>query len=374
MKKIAILGIVLGLFLGGCGAEKSDEVLKIGGMFAISGEVAPFGVGEMRGAEIAFDEVNENGGVEMWNEEKGLREKRQIEFVVEDTACDGKKAVTGFLKLMDWDGVKYFVGPSCDMEILAIAPQIDQKGAFLAAPGASKEIPGAADGLVSLWANAFKEGELMAEKIIDLGKKRAALFFHFDDYYIEIADGFREKFEELGGDVVYEVHWEDWGKGDFRTELLLAKEKGIDVLVAQTVIFNNQVLVKQSEELGMEILIVVNSDNFGEDFKGVGEGLILPYFVFDNEAGDLQEFLEEYRERYEEEPNVFIASIGYDIAKILVAALENTNGEPVKMREWIMENEHEGLTGKMVFADDGTVLREYEWRQLKGGEFMKFED
>ena len=67
MKKSLALILTLSLLTlvaAGCGSGSgSDDVIKIGFLGALTGEVASYGIYTLKGMELAVEEINEAGGV-----------------------------------------------------------------------------------------------------------------------------------------------------------------------------------------------------------------------------------------------------------------------------------------------------------------------
>ena len=54
-----------------------------------------------------------------------------IEFIFEDSACDAKKALSGYRKLLEMDGARMFLGPCCGNELESIAPLLEKNGSLV---------------------------------------------------------------------------------------------------------------------------------------------------------------------------------------------------------------------------------------------------
>ena len=71
------------------GAESTAAAFKIGGTGPLTGDAAIYGNAVKNGAQIAVDEINAEGGI-------------QIEWNMEDDENDPEKAVSAYNNLKDW--------------------------------------------------------------------------------------------------------------------------------------------------------------------------------------------------------------------------------------------------------------------------------
>jgi len=63
MKKILIIMAALLLLLGLATSGWAAQTIKIGGLYSLTGGLAPFGPPIANGAKLAVDQINEAGGL-----------------------------------------------------------------------------------------------------------------------------------------------------------------------------------------------------------------------------------------------------------------------------------------------------------------------
>ena len=122
MKLTAILGAVSVLALLAGNAQAQEQTLKIGALVTQSGAGASWGNGMLRAAELAAEDANNDGGLEV------AGTKYKVEVIAYDDAYKANEAVTAANRLVFEDKVKYIIGTVGSAPILAIQPITEEAG------------------------------------------------------------------------------------------------------------------------------------------------------------------------------------------------------------------------------------------------------
>lgn len=208
MKKLIHSLIVAVLMLGGINVHAD---IVVGAPFALTGPIAEFAKGMRQAAEMATNQVNQQGGV--------LGKTYKLEFV--DTACDPDKATDVVRNLIENMGVVALVGSVCSGETLRQARSVSIPAGVvtLSVASASALITSLDDkDLVFRTApsDALK-GQAMAKTAFDMGIRDIAVSHANDAYNTGVAGIFAIAFKALGGRVtVSQVHQP--GRTDYRGE------------------------------------------------------------------------------------------------------------------------------------------------------------
>ncbi|HEY4542882.1 MAG TPA: ABC transporter substrate-binding protein, partial [Noviherbaspirillum sp.] len=112
MKKYLIAAAVLSM----AAPVMAQETLKIGAVVTLSGAGAAWGQGMLYAAELAADDVNAKGGLEVGGK------KYKVQVVAYDDKYQANEAVTAVNRLVFEDKVKYLIGPVGSAPALAVAP------------------------------------------------------------------------------------------------------------------------------------------------------------------------------------------------------------------------------------------------------------
>lgn len=102
MKRKLIILVVISLLLAATGWAKTQEPIKIGAFFALSGPAAAIGTPTKLVAQMAVDKINKEGGIN----------GRPLQLVVGDTESDPAKAAAIAKKFIHEDKVAAIIGPT----------------------------------------------------------------------------------------------------------------------------------------------------------------------------------------------------------------------------------------------------------------------
>src|SRR5262249_59535751 len=110
-------------------ASAQDKVIKIGGLFPMSGPGAYFGAQDKQGIELAIELLNKAGGA-------------KLEIQYEDSACSPLPATQAAKRLLEQYKPQVVIGEECSDATLAIMPLMEQaKVPLLNAGSSSIKIP-----------------------------------------------------------------------------------------------------------------------------------------------------------------------------------------------------------------------------------------
>ena len=226
MKKVFALvltfAMVLAMFAG-CGSSGSADknTIKIGMTGPLTGGASAYGIAVRGGMQIAVDEINAKGGL-------------QIEFRAEDDEADGAdKAVSAYNSLKDW-GMQILAGPVTTGSSLAIGAEAVNDKIFMLTPSAS------AEDVAMLGSNVFQmcftdpnqgasAADLMAAKWP--GATIGVIYDSSDAYSAGVRDGFLDKAADLGLNIaVSDASFTSDNKADLSTQVTQCKDAGCDVV------------------------------------------------------------------------------------------------------------------------------------------------
>ena len=196
---IFCLGMVaiLGMFAVATPAHAQDKLIKIGGLFPMSGPGAYFGAQDKQGIELAIEQFNK-AGVNGY--------KLEVKF--EDSACSPLPATQAAKRLLEQYKPLVVVGEECSDATLAIMPVMEQaKVPLLNAGSSSIKItdPG------NPWTFRIMPNEVMQGVDIAthaykrLNARTAVLLYENTNAGIGNAKVFGDTFKSLGGQILADI-------------------------------------------------------------------------------------------------------------------------------------------------------------------------
>ena len=371
MKKVfAILlaaMMVVAMFAGCGSSEKTtadNNVIKIGMTGPLTGDAAVYGTAVEAGIEIAVEEINAKAEAE-----GGLK----IEFKSEDDEADGEKAVSGYNVLKDW-GMQVFIGTVTSGACNAVAPEAVSDEIFLLTPSASSvEVAMAGASTFQMCFTDPNQGASAAE-VISVNWADAAvgvIYDSSDDYSSGLYEGFMDKAEELGLNVVCETSFTKDTKSDLSTQVTDCKDKGAVLMFLPIYYTEASQILNIANKIGYEPTFfgcdgmdgILDVEGFD---TSLAEGLAL-MTPFDANATDdaTKSFVAKYTEKTGGVPNQFAAD-AYDCVYAVYAACTAAGVDgstaPADVCAALMEQFNtmtfDGLTGSgMTWDENGMISK-----------------
>ncbi len=372
MKWLKTLTMVCAILSVGLGTAIAGDTVKIGLLAPLTGFAAADGSSVHNSVKLAVEKVNADGGL--------LGKK--VELVAYDDRADAKEAVGLAQKLIEQDQVIAVVGGSYSTPSRAVAPIFQEEGVpFVAAYAVHPDITKAGDYCFRNGFLGMVEGRAAGYVVVSMLKaKKIAMITSDNDFGRTLAAGFNEYVGKHGdgAKIVYQQAY-PFKEKDFKPYLSKIKELKPDVLFASGYYFQTGPIVKQARELGLNCQILgeegADSPKFLEIAGKAAEGFMLVTNLNrDDPRAEVENFLSEYRKRYQVEPDMVGAS-GYDAFMIIADAVKRAGSlKGDAIREAISQTkDFNGLTGMIKgFTKDGEVIKEVQVQVVKNGAFHHF--
>lgn len=346
MKKVIktlLIALFTLIFFIGCSKEDTS-VIKIGGIFPLSGDVAVYGVEAKNGIELAILEINAKGGVN----------GKQLVLVSEDDEGSPEKTVNAFKKLTSKDKVKIVIGSLTSGCTAAITTLAQNQKILLIAPAATMESITDAGNYVfrACFIDPFQGtvGGKFAAEILD--SKRAAVLYDTDnDYSVGLYENFKKSFVANGGSMAAEESYTS-GDVDFNAQITKIKSANPDVVYLPDYYATVSLIAKQLRAQDIHTPIV-GADGWGGLVDNAGDE-VLNGFYSDHYAADSTDdivvsFVNAYKDRYKSTP-VSFAALGYDCVYILKDAMERAGSEEASLvRNEVEKTNGAYVTGQLTF-------------------------
>ena len=364
LKTLSIL-IVIAIVVFGCVNNKKEEVIKIGVILPLSGDVAVYGKSLQNGLDLALGKYMKENPLKM-----------KVKLIYEDSKADPKIAVSSMQKLTTVDKCNIVLGGFSSSEVLSIAPIAEKNKVVLISPTASSpNVTNAGDYIFRITPSDNFDGEIMARFAYkELNLRNVALIFSNNDYGLGISKVFVSKFISLGGKISVQKSFES-GVNDFKPQLTSIKEAkpdGIYIIAAGEI----GIILKQKSEINL-----INTKTFTVglaenpktiEIAGNAANYVYysyPAFQVNSDNATIKNFVADYKSKFSKEPDVLVA-YGYDLMNITLSVLENNfeSSDKIKNALYRIKN-FSGITGQTSFDKNGDVTKSAGIKVIKQGKF-----
>ena len=363
MKKILLLVSLLALFVLSCGAKssKDSDVIKVGVIGALTGNVAQYGTSTINGFKLKVKEINAAGGIN----------GKKIEIVEADSKGDVQEAINAFKKMVSQDKIDIFVGEVTSGPSLAIAPLAQQaKIPMITATGTAFDITKGKDFVYRTTFTDPYQGVVVAKYAKAKGYKNITVLTNTgSDYSVGLANAFKEQAKKDGITITEEKYTND--DKDFKAILTKVKGQNPQAIFIPDYYNTIGLIISQAKDLGITAQYFGGDgwDGIQTNFGAVAEGAIFAsQFSPEDKAENVQKFMKDYQAKFHKEPIMF-AALGYDTVEIVEAALKSAKDlTGPSIREAM--NGVSGInliTGKLKFDADRNPEKAVTFIEVKGG-------
>lgn len=344
-----------------------DDVIKIGAVLPLTGDVAVWGNNTKEGIDLAVEIINKNGGLD----------GKMIKIIYEDSQALPAKGVTAITKLIKLDNVSAVIDNSVSSVTLAMAPIAEKNETVILATGATAPaITNAGDFIFRIWNSDDLEGRVIAEYAFnELKIKKIAILFVNNDYGYGLKDVFEEEYIKLGGSVTVIEKFEQ-SETNFKPQLTKIKSDNPESIYLVGYPREVAQCLKQTAELGLNS-IVLSTVAFEDPYiielaKNASEGVIYPYPVTPDVNNEkVKSFYDSYQNKYNKDPGI-TCDVGYDAVNMLLEAMilsKGQSGSDIKEGLMMIKNYH-GVSGIMEFDKNGDVHKPIGFKTVQNQKFI----
>ena len=375
MKKLVSVLLVLVMTMAVACSAVAEDALKIGVIGPMTGGAAVYGNAVAHGAQIAANEINALGGM-------------QIILDVQDDESDPEKAINAYNATLD-NGTQMILGTVTTAPCVAVSAQAYEERIFMLTPTASSaDVTAGKDNAFQVCFTDPGQGMAAANMIAEkkMGTKIGVIYNNADVYSTGIYQAFEARAKDLGLEIVAVSTFASDDNADFSVQIAACKDAGADLVFLPIYYTPASLILAQAKAVeyapvffggdGMDGILTLE----GFD-KTLAEGLmLLTPFAASSQEEKIQSFVKQYVAAYGEEPNQFAAD-AYDGVYALYAASQNggINGEtsPEDACEMLIEQfatlQVSGLTGELTWATTGEVTKTPAVYVIQDGIYVKVE-
>ena len=354
MKKLLALSLALLLTLA-LSVTAAAETIKIGGIAPFTGFASFYGNSVREGADLYVDEVNAAGGIL----------GKEVEIIWLDDKGEAVEASNAYNQLVT-EGVSVIFGPVTSTPSLAVGPLAAKDNIVMLSPSATAfEVTDAGDNVFRTCFLDPYQAELLATFSKDTlnAEKAAVLYINTDAYSIGLYESFAAKAEELGIEIVA-VEAIDENDADYTPQLIKIADAEPDVVFICYYYETAAKVLRQAVDVGLNSYML-GADGFAsiEDQVLDAPELLDKAFYCDSfttldDSPVAQAFMKAFENKYEKTASGFNA-LGYDTAKILLAAIEAAGDETDRdaIKAAMKATDIYCATGRIIFDDHNDPIK-----------------
>ncbi|MFA6534447.1 MAG: ABC transporter substrate-binding protein [Patescibacteria group bacterium] len=356
------------------------SVIKIGLVEELTGEMAAVGQSGRQAAELAVQEINLAGGLQLSGREY------PVKLIVKDNGSNEEQTRQAVRGLIKNDGVNIIIGPNASHYALAAAEVAEELRTPLLAPWStnpqttldSKGFP-----KKYIFRAAFLDsfqGQALAQFAGEVLKAKTAAIFY--DAGAEVLKGqaefFRRSFVRDGGQIVADESYQA-GSSDFAAQLQKIKTANAEVIFLPSYYQEAALIIKQAKAMGLTAPFLGSDGWVGPELLSrcgaACEGDYLSaHYAADSTSPVTQKFVAAYRAAYGATPDD-VAALTYDSFGLLQAAVATIKNPGRGAIRGALSGltDYNGVTGKISFTkNSGDPVKGAVILQIKGGQLIWF--
>jgi branched-chain amino acid transport system substrate-binding protein len=368
MKRIwACFIIAIGWLIAAAAANAADT-LKIGFVGGQTGYMAQCDQPSLKGMELAVAQINDKGGIDG---------KLPIELIARDSRSEVSPSAVMAQELLS-EGVTVMISP-CDVDHSVAVAQITAPAQVPAISSCASTPSLASVGGEYMFVNCTPDnlqGGVLAKYAAEQGYKRTLVLVSRDTpYTYQLPMYFAEAFKKAGGELIGTVEYK-LGQQDFAAEVtkIKALDPQPDVIMTSAYEPDFPAFLKQLRSAGIATPVLGSDGLDSPTIWGLGavaDGVVFTNAGFPVEGSSLAQFASDYKQHFGEESLTSFNATGYDVIKIIEAAVIAAGGKTdgKSIRDAIDNlQDVQVATGKITYRGLGRVpLRSVALNKVEGG-------
>ena len=326
----------------------------LGASGPLTGSASSYGISVQQGAQIAVNEINENGGI------NGVL----FDFRMIDDEATAEKASTAYDTLYE-GGMQISIGSVTSGSCESFASRADEDGVFFITPSASAAtVIAASDYGFRICFGDPDQGVLAADELTANYSKIGAIYDTSDTYSSGIYEAFRDRMNELNVEYI-EQSFDQENNRDFSTQVDALAE--CDAIFLPIYYTEAGLIAKACAAKGVEAVLFGcdGLDGIADQLDDTVTAKISYITPFDATSTDEKTaaFVASYQDAYGTTPDQFAAD-AYDAVYVVYNAMlktgvDNVNVAPDALGDAVVAAitdpsfSYDGVTGSMTWETSG---------------------
>lgn len=343
--------------------------VRIGCVISSTGAASTLGDQVRKGMDLALEIETESGDV-----------PGSVSLFYRDDATNPEVGVRALEELVSREHVPFVIGAVSSPVTLALATACERHRIVLLSPTASApEITAAGDWVFRIHPSDAAEAVSMADFAKDVGFHRLAVAAVEDRYGESLRDAFVARVAEGGMELAGVAMFEEGDVPDVDRAVRAVAALDPEAVYLAAYATDAVAFSRALRELGCNARVLGTSalnDEFVREAGAAADGAVFPGASFRVEETDpaVSRFVERYRERYGEDPDVWAAH-GYDAVRVALRAFRDARRfRPESLREALAAiDDYDGAAGPAAFDANGDVMRYPRLLVVRGDETIPYD-
>ena len=299
----------------------TDTEILVGTITDLSGVTAVQGVNNANAVRVAFDEVNEKGGIN----------GRKIRYIVEDSQYQVPRAVQAINKLINSDGVFFTIEDGGTPMNNATFPMAIEKNVPKLLPlSAARSMFEPFNRLKFSQYSSYVDQMRAGVKyfVEQRGKKAICAMYQDTDFGKDVLAGAQMQAEAMGMKIVATTAHKPTDT-DFTAAIAKLREANCDLITMGTIVRDSTLIIATVKKVGWKVdmlgqvasydtAIAEAPGNVADGFYSMSPSL---YAYPDDPRPAIKAFTQKYKARYGVDVN-YLGEMGYTSAQIAIEALQ----------------------------------------------------
>jgi branched-chain amino acid transport system substrate-binding protein len=355
LRRRTVSAVIAAGLVGSAGAARAQARGSVGFgiLTALSGPLAAPGRFQMNGFNLAMDELNEAGGIEV-----GGRRLR-VELKTYDTRGNPAEGASAMQRLTTVDRVPVVLGELSSGVVPAVAPIAEENEVpfIMTVPTGPTLTRGRNRFLFRVNAHNDQLGKALGDFVAERGWRPLAFIAWNNDAGRGGVQGMREALPQ-GFPIAYTGFF-NVGEVDFSAHITNIRNAGARAVMLFMDEEPGSLAISQIRAAGLNVQLIgtlaMGSDRFLARLDAQRLAGMVQYNAFPPNAPipRIQAFSQRYRARFNEEAHGFAAQ-SYDGLMMAAAAMRAAGSvEGRRVRDALARLTHEGVTGTLRFDEQG---------------------
>jgi len=332
--------------LRGLQALPTTDRNKIGVLLPLSGAGARAGTRALRGIELALAMVQERDPA------------LQVSLAIRDSTQSAAAAQDAFRALVHEDHVIGVIGPLLSRTAIDLAPLTNQLGVPLISPYArDSDFPALSPYAMRNTLTDTMQGRALAEYAINVLQLQRFIILHPEDSYgAALRDRFRAQVLQRQGEIVAVL---SYPPNSTNISRVLGRLKGLqyDAIFLPEYAEKVRAIVAQLAAQNIKGVQLLGTDAWNtpglvaKDARLLEGAVFVDGFFVNAPASAVQTFVEQFRDRYHETPDL-LAAQAYDTLLMCAQVLKAGAQTPVQLRDGLLHvRDFDGVSGLTSMGD-----------------------